>query len=128
MSLSLTPGQQKDIEKYFEYDERSVPVMYESGRRVKFVVFVPREFSDLVRKAIAEAGGGVIGNYNNCSFTVSGTARFSESGGSIICSVPEDRIETVVLESKLNELIEKVRAVHPYKKMGYDVYPLLSKL
>lgn len=98
--------------------------------KVKFVVFVPETHSNLIRKAIASAGGGIIGDYKNCSFTTKGIARFTDcstlsTSTDSIVAVPEERIETVVPITQLKELIEKVRRVHPYKEMGFDVYPLL---
>jgi hypothetical protein len=43
---------------------------------VKIVVFVPETHADIVRKAMREAGAGVIGDYKHCTFSVKGIGRF----------------------------------------------------
>ena len=43
---------------------------------VKIVVFVPLTYAKIVREAIGKAGGGVIGNYEYCSFSTRGIGRF----------------------------------------------------
>ncbi len=46
------------------------------SNNVKLVVFVPISHSDIVRKALGEAGAGKIGNYDFCSFSSRGVVRF----------------------------------------------------
>lgn len=99
---------------------------------VKFVVFVPLSHTDIVRKALSEAGAGKIGNYDFCSFSSRGTGRFrgNEKTNPTIGvagkyeSVEEERIETVVPRKILKNVIEKVKSVHPYEEVAFDVYPL----
>src|SRR4051794_28564760 len=43
---------------------------------VLFVVNVPVEHADAVRKAMHEAGAGQFGNYSHCSFSYRGVGRF----------------------------------------------------
>jgi hypothetical protein len=50
--------------------------------KVKLAVHVPESHADSVRQAIGEAGGGKIGNYSFCSFSVKGTGRFIAEEGS----------------------------------------------
>ena len=47
----------------------------------KIVVTVPVESADNVRQVIGEAGGGKIGNYSFCSFSVRGIGRFLPGEG-----------------------------------------------
>lgn len=42
----------------------------------KVVVTVPENEADKLREAIGSAGGGKVGNYTHCSFSVKGTGRF----------------------------------------------------
>jgi len=101
-------------------------------KNVKFVVFVPISHADAVRKALGEAGAGKIGNYDFCSFSSRGTGRFrgnekanpaiGESGKHE--AVEEERIEVIMPREILKEVIEKVKAVHPYEEVAFDIYPL----
>jgi len=101
-------------------------------KNVKFVVFVPISHADAVRKALGEAGAGKIGNYDFCSFSSRGTGRFrgnektnpaiGEAGKYEV--VEEERIETIVPREILKEVIKKIKAVHPYEEVAFDIYPL----
>ena len=99
---------------------------------VKLVVFVPLSYADTVRQALGEAGAGKIGNYDFCSFSSHGTGRFrgNEKANPAIGrtrkyeAVKEERIEAIVPREILKEVIEKVKAVHPYEEVVFDIYPL----
>ena len=43
---------------------------------VKLVVYVPETHADIVRKAMGDAGAGIVGDYKFCSFSVKGIGRF----------------------------------------------------
>ncbi len=99
---------------------------------VKLVIFVPLTHTDIVRKTLGEAGAGKIGNYDFCSFSSRGIGRFrgNEKAHPAIGeaenyeAIEEERVEVVVPRSILKEVIEKVKAVHPYEEVAFDVYPL----
>lgn len=99
---------------------------------VKLVVFAPISHADIVRKALSEAGAGKIGNYNFCSFSSRGVGRFLGNDNSNPAvgesgkyeSVEEDRIEVIVPRLVLTEVIKKMKDVHPYEEVAFDVYPL----
>ena len=103
-------------------------------KTVKIVVFVPETHSDVVRKAVGEAGAGKIGNYSHCTFSSRGQGRFmplsgasptiGEVGKSEV--VDEERIEFICDKDSLNKVIEAIKKVHPYKEVAFDVYPLLD--
>lgn len=103
-----------------------------SAKNVKFVVFVPLSHADVVRQALGEAGAGNIGNYDFCSFSSRGIGRFrgNEKANPAIGeagkyeTVEEERIEAVVPRKILKQVIEKVKSVHPYEEIAFDVYPL----
>lgn len=102
------------------------------GKDFKFVVFVPVGHEAKVIGAIAAAGGGVIGNYDHCSFRSPGTGAFrgnEESNPAIgaagkIEEVSELRVEALVPQSTLAGVIDAMRAAHPYEEVAFDVYPL----
>jgi len=100
---------------------------------VKLVTFVPESHADIVRIAIGNAGGGILGNYDNCTFSTKGIGRFRGLKGAnpaigkvgILESVNEERIEVTVEEKKLNDIIKAIKSVHPYEEIPIDVYKIL---
>ncbi len=102
------------------------------SKNVKLVVFVPLSHADIVRQALGEAGAGRIGNYDFCSFSSRGTGRFrgNELSNPAIGetgeyeSVEEERIEVIVPREILKEVIEKMKSVHPYEEVAFDIYAL----
>lgn len=103
---------------------------------IKIAVFTPISHGDIIRKALADAGAGSIGNYDFCSFTSVGTGRFRGLKGSKpfigkagkIEEVGEEKIETVCPKEMLGKVLEAVKAVHPYEEPAIDIYPLLNEL
>lgn len=99
---------------------------------VKLVIFVPLIYADNIRKALGEVGAGKIGNYDFCSFSSRGTGRFRGNKKTNPAigkagqyeAVEEERIETIMPRKNLKKVIEKVRAVHPYEEVVFDIYPL----
>lgn len=102
------------------------------SKNIKLVVFTPLTHSDIVRKALGEAGAGKIGNYDFCSFSTIGTGRFRGNHNSNPAvgiagkyeSVEEEKIEVVVPREKIKDVLDAVRRVHPYEEIAFDVYPL----
>ncbi|OGE74257.1 MAG: hypothetical protein A3C49_02180 [Candidatus Doudnabacteria bacterium RIFCSPHIGHO2_02_FULL_42_25] len=100
--------------------------------KYKVIVYVPVEEADKIRQVMGEAGGGKIGNYDFCSFSVRGVGRFRPLAGANptigevgkLEEVEEERIETVVGEAYLKDLIERVRAAHPYEEPVINVTKL----
>jgi hypothetical protein len=95
---------------------------------------VPAEALEATRSAVFDAGAGRIGDYERCSWYTAGTGTFlggeetdpalGESGREE--HVPELRVETVVSEEDLDEVVTALRRAHPYEEPAYDVYPLLD--
>ena len=104
----------------------------ESRRECKLVVFVPDADLDKVSDAIFNAGGGVIGQYRECSFRLAGTGTFfgTEATNPAVGqkgrreSVNEWRLEVVVPEARITGVIAAVRSAHSYEEPAFDVYPL----
>ena len=102
------------------------------AKMYKLVVCVPVNDADNMRKLLAELGAGQIGNYDSASFSVKGAGRFRPLKGAKpaigeigkIEAVEEERIETVVEEEILEDVVFKVRAAHPYEEPVIDVIEL----
>jgi len=102
---------------------------------VKIVTFVPETHADSVREAIVNAGGGRIGNYTHCTFSVKGVGRFKPGVGAdpaigaigSLESVQEEKIEFVCERVLAKKVMEAIRKVHPYEEVPIDVYPLINE-
>jgi len=101
----------------------------------KLVVFVPTPFAEKVRQAMFDAGAGKIGNYDSCSYNLSGNGTFrageltkpfvGEKGK--LHTEPEERIETVVPSHLTQKVIGAMLEVHPYEEVAYDIYSLQNQ-
>ncbi|MGD1171156.1 Nif3-like dinuclear metal center hexameric protein [Mycobacterium seoulense] len=99
----------------------------------KWVIYVPRENADAVRAAVFEAGAGHIGDYSQCSWSVSGIGQFlphdgaSPAVGSVgtVEKVAEDRFEVVAPARIRAAVLAAMRAAHPYEEPAFDVFALL---
>lgn len=90
------------------------------------VVYVPAENADAVREAITKAGGGQIGKYSGCSFSMKGVGRFKPGQGASphIGKVGEERIEVTLHTEIVGDVITAMKRDHPYEEVAYDLYPL----
>lgn len=102
---------------------------------VKIAVFAPATHGDVIRKALADAGAGHIGNYDFCSFSSRGVGRFRGLEGTNpfigepgkIEEADEEKIEVICPSDILKKVLDSVRAVHPYEEPAIDIYPLLNE-
>jgi dinuclear metal center YbgI/SA1388 family protein len=102
---------------------------------LKLVTFVPSEQAETVRKAIFDAGAGQIGNYDACSYNLSGEGTFrgdentnpyvGEKGK--IHTEKETRIETILPSHIKHRVIKALFKAHPYEEVAYDLYPLANE-
>lgn len=105
------------------------------GNIFKIVVFVPPSHADILRKAMGDAGAGVIGNYTHCSFSSIGKGRYIPSQGADpfigklgeLEEVEEERIETVCEKSKVKDVVAAIRKVHPYEEVAFDIFPIIDE-
>lgn len=101
----------------------------------KIVVFVPIDYVDIVRDAMADAGAGRIGQYTHCSFSTPGTGSFVplQLASPFIGTegkleeVEEMKLEMVCAGSWLNEALEAMVEKHPYDEVAYDIYQLANE-
>ncbi len=98
----------------------------------KLTVYVPEDGAPPVRAALAEAGGGQIGDYDFASFSSHGEGRFRPLDGANpmigtvgeIETVAEVRIEVVLARHRRREVVAAMLAAHPYEEPAYDVVEL----
>lgn len=98
----------------------------------KVVVFVPGEHAQTVLEAMASAGAGSIGKYDQCSFQSNGTGTFRPNREAkpysgtrgVLERVEEVRLEMIVAGWKLQDVLTAMKGAHPYEEVAYDVYDL----
>lgn len=103
-----------------------------SNLLLKLVTFVPTRYAEKVRTAIFEAGAGVIGNYDCCSYNLEGLGTFRAGEGTNpfvgeqgnIHFEKEERIETIIPKHLTKQVLKALFDVHPYEEVAYDLYPL----
>lgn len=101
----------------------------------KLAVFTPVDHVNEVVDALSEAGAGHIGNYSHCTFQAPGTGTFKPLEGANpyigtphkIERVEELKIETIVPETLLKNVVEAMLKAHPYEEVAYDIYPLKNE-
>ena len=101
----------------------------------KLYTYVPLSDSDKVRQAIHNAGGGHIGNYEECSFNSEGFGTFK--GG--LTTNPhvgtpgemhrEDEIKIEIIFPAWLEggIIKALLSSHPYEEVAYDIIKLENR-
>jgi hypothetical protein len=101
-------------------------------RLLKLVTFIPEAHLEKVRSALFEAGAGVIGNYDQCGFTLEGKGSFRAGvnanpfAGEIGKAHFENeiRLETILFSHAKRSVIDALLTAHPYEEAAYDLYPL----
>lgn len=100
----------------------------------KLTVFIPEAALESVKTALFAAGAGSIGNYQQCCWQVKGEGQFTPVAGSTPHigeqdkpeKVDEWRVEMVVDEHVINEVISALKQAHPYETPAYDVLQVLD--
>ena len=103
---------------------------------LKLVTFIPADHLEKVQQAIFSAGAGHIGNYDQCSYSVSGSGTFrAGKGANPYVGTPgelhiekEIRFETIVPVHLKNKVIRAMTEAHPYEEVAYDIYPLENSM
>ncbi|MEM9000925.1 MAG: Nif3-like dinuclear metal center hexameric protein [Bacteroidota bacterium] len=98
----------------------------------KLVSYVPKANAEQLMKAIFKAGGGAIGNYTNCGFSVDGTGSFKPEKkanptiGAIgkIHYQEEVQLNITYAVEKENRILAALFKNHPYEEVAYEVYSL----
>ncbi len=103
----------------------------EGGTTKKVAVFVPVDYVEQVTNAMTDAGAGIIGDYEGCSFQTRGTGTFRPLEGAQPFSgdvgklqhEDEVRIEMIVPKWKTQAVVQAMSDAHPYDEVAYDIYP-----
>lgn len=98
----------------------------------KLAVFTPVESAPALRKALGKAGAGQQGNYQNTSYSLIGTGRFTPQQAAHPAigeigkeeQVQEAKIEVIFPETIEKKVLSAMIAAHPYEEPAYDLYAL----
>lgn len=98
----------------------------------KLTTYVPVADADRVRAALAGAGAGRIGDYDQASFSTPGQGRFRPLDGAnptigavgALETVAEERVEVVLPRLRRAAVVQTLLAAHPYEEPAYDVVEL----
>ncbi len=98
----------------------------------KLAVYVPKDHVDQVREALGNAGAGYVGAYSHCTFQSAGTGTFKPLAGTTpfigkeheLSYVAEQKVETIVKEKELTNVLKAMEMVHPYEEIAYDLFTL----
>ena len=102
------------------------------GNLSKLTVFVPKDALEKLDEAIFKAGGGQIGNYSECHFRTEGTGTFKGNENSnpqignknVREAFEEFRVEYLVSNYNLRNVLNAMYASHPYEEVAYEIYPI----
>ena len=98
----------------------------------KLAFFVPPSHLDTVKQAVFEAGGGRIGDYDSCAWQVLGQGQFRPLDGAtpfigqsgVVESVEEWRVELVVADELIHQVVAALKQSHPYETPAYEAWKL----
>ncbi|MBX7042467.1 MAG: hypothetical protein K1X85_06145 [Ignavibacteria bacterium] len=104
-------------------------------RSRKLVTFVPRDHVQALITGLSKQGAGVIGNYDSCSFRISGIGTFRPNSKASpysgrrnrMSEEPEFRLEMQCNDSDLSNVISALLKIHPYEEVAYEVYEFIKR-
>ncbi len=98
----------------------------------KLTYHVPESHLEATKQAVFDAGGGRVGNYDQCCWQVLGEGQFRPLDGSqphlggvgTIERVPEYRVELVCADECVTQVLTALKAAHPYEEPSYAFWQL----
>jgi hypothetical protein len=98
----------------------------------KLAFFVPASHVEVVKAAVFAAGGGRIGDYDHCAWQTLGQGQFRPLDGSQpylgqtgqVEVVEEWKVELVVADDLITQVVAALRQSHPYETPAYEVWRL----
>ncbi len=96
---------------------------------VSLVVYLPESALEKVKAAMFAAGAGKMGNYDHCCWQTQGVGQFRPLEGSnpaigaqgTIEQVKEWKVEMVCEKALVNQVIQAMKAAHPYETPAFLV-------
>ena len=101
----------------------------------KLVCYVPMDHVESVANSMFDAGAGSIGDYTECSFQSMGKGTFKpgeradpfEGKSGELSEVEECKLEVLVSNHLIGNVLKAMNLSHPYEEVAYEVYPILNQ-
>ncbi len=92
-------------------------------------VYVPAEDCDRLISALTEAGAGAVGNYDQCTFTVSGQGSYRPLPGAepadgeigVLTRKSEQALSVVLPRRQRAAVLAAMRQAHPYEEVAFTL-------
>lgn len=104
----------------------------QKGTIKKLVTYIPLENAENLKEKLFAAGGGTIGNYSDCSFSLEGTGSYKANEKANPTKgtrgkthyEKEVQISLTFSKSKEKQIIDALLRHHPYEEVAYEVTTL----
>ena len=101
-------------------------------KHYKVEFYVPATHLEEVKNAVFDAGGGKLGNYDNCCWQSEGTGQFRPCPGSrpfigtqgAVEQVLEFKVEFICGGGCLPQVIAALKKAHPYETPAFQYWPV----
>ncbi len=101
---------------------------------LKLTFYVPKDSCEKVKNALFAVGAGKIGNYEKCSFETEGIGQFKPLPGAhpsigqidVLEKILELRVEMVLDDIILDDVVRELKKHHPYETPAFDVVKCLD--
>ncbi len=108
----------------------------EGFTHAKLEIFIPAEFVPALLDALAEAGAGIVGNYDHCAAVSAVRGHWQPLPGAdpydgeigVLHSADEMKVETNCPRERILAALAAIRRVHPYEEPVINVIPLANHL
>jgi dinuclear metal center YbgI/SA1388 family protein len=95
----------------------------------QLTVYVPAADCDRLIGALTEAGAGAVGNYDQCTFTVSGRGSYRPLPGAdpadgeigVLTRKPEQALTVVLPRHRRAAVLAAMRQAHPYEEVAFTL-------
>jgi hypothetical protein len=95
----------------------------------QLTVYVPESHLNSLKEALFAQGAGQIGHYSHCCWQTLGQGQFKPLAGSQphtgkvleLCTVQEYKLEMVVADGKISDVITALKQHHPYETPAYHL-------
>jgi len=100
----------------------------------KLIFYVPMPWIEPVKTAVFTAGAGNYGEYDQCCWQTMGVGQFRPSHNSNpaigdknqLTHVAEYRVETIVAQSNIHQVVAALKQAHPYEEVAFDIIQLVD--
>lgn len=101
----------------------------------KLVFYIPQSHAENMRQLLGDAKAGIQGNYHHMSFSSEGLGRFEPNElakptigqANQVQSVLEERVEVLIQEKYLSQVLKVLKENHPYEEVAFDLYDLAKE-